>query len=164
MLESHEKQKLVIAATAVAGVADYAVAALLIPQWGAAGACIGSGVAQVMAVIILWGVGIHSYNVKLGWVHLAKVATASAAAAVAAFLVASHISSITGVLLGGLVSLAVLLIFVYLLGAIEEQDRARLDMIAAMLPARWSRPVTGLVNMLCRAPRLSPVGKSGVTA
>ena len=68
----------------------------LIPAHGAVGACIGSGVAQMTAVGIMWAVGIRVYNVKLPWVLVAKVAFISTLAALTAHFVAATAAPVCG--------------------------------------------------------------------
>jgi O-antigen/teichoic acid export membrane protein len=84
LLQSAERQGYVILATVLAGVVDMSVAWYLIPAHGAVGACIGSGVAQVMAVGIMWAVGIHLYKVKLPWLQVAKISFISVLASLTA--------------------------------------------------------------------------------
>ena len=69
-----ERQSYVILATVLAGIVDMSVAWYLIPAHGAVGACIGSGAAQVMAVGMMWAVGIYLFKVKLPWMLVAKIA------------------------------------------------------------------------------------------
>ena len=98
LLQSAERQGYVILATVLAGIVDIGVAWYLIPAHGAVGACIGSGAAQVMAVGMMWAVGIHLYKVKLPWLLVAKIAFISVLASLTAHYIAVQLSPLWAIL------------------------------------------------------------------
>jgi O-antigen/teichoic acid export membrane protein len=151
LLQSDERQTVVIAATVLAGIVDIGVAWYLIPAHGAVGACIGSGVAQITAVGIMWAIGIHLYNVKLPWVQLAKIVFSSLTASLAAHCVAVRLPALWGVLLGGSVSLIILLGLFYLLRVLEPEDRARFGVLTGMMPRVFADPADRIVSLLIRS-------------
>lgn len=154
LLQSAERQSYVIFATILAGIVDWGIAWYLIPAHGAVGACIGSGVAQMTAVGIMWAVGIRVYNVKLPWVLVAKVAFISTLAALTAHVIAAQLASLWGLLLGGSASLAVLFILFYLLRVLEPEDQARFNLLARAMPKRIGEPIETVVSLMIR-PRLA---------
>jgi O-antigen/teichoic acid export membrane protein len=150
LLQSAERQSYVIAATVVAGVIDIAVAWYLIPTHGAVGACIGSGVAQIVAVGTMWAVGIHLYGVKLPWVQVAKITLSSILASLAAHYVAMRMAPLWAILCGGTTSLIVLFGLFYLMRVLEPEDRARFTILTGMLPKPIAGPADRFVSMLIR--------------
>jgi O-antigen/teichoic acid export membrane protein len=160
LLESAEQQSYVIAATVLAGVVDIGVAWYLIwylnPVYGAVGACIGSGAAQVMAVGTMWAVGIHLYKVKLPWVHVAKIAFISILAALTAHVIAARFTSLWAILLGGSASLIVLFGLFYLMRVLEPEDQDRFKIVTGMLPKPIARPLNTIILMLVRPETVAP--------
>jgi O-antigen/teichoic acid export membrane protein len=154
LLQSFEKQQWVIAATVLGGVVDMGLAWKLIPAHGAVGACIANGVAQFVAVALLWGIAIGMFKIRLPWLLTAKVAFVSAAAAVAGHFCARSLAPVWGVLVCGSVSLTVLLVLFYLFRILQEEDRARLNQIASMLPGPLCAWAQIIVSVLIRTRRV----------
>lgn len=150
LLQSAEKQRHVILATILAGVVDIGVAALLIPAYGAVGACIGSGAAQVMAMGTMWAVGIHLYKVELPWKHLAKVVCVSTVAALIARSIALQLAPLWAVVCGGSASLVVLFGLFYLTRVFEPEDLARLRVMTTLLPNKVGAVLNAVVSLLIR--------------
>lgn len=150
LLQSAERQGYVILATVLAGIADMSVAWCLIPAHGAVGACIGSGVAQVMAVGMMWAVGIHLYKVKLPWLQVAKIACISVLASLTAHYVAVPFSPLWAILWGGSASLIVLFGLFYLMRVLEPEDRDRFNTLTGMLPKPIANPVNAVLFLLIR--------------
>ncbi len=161
LLQSNERQSYVIGATVLAGIADIAVAWLLIPSHGAVGACIGSGVAQVIAVAGMWAVGIHLYGVKLPWIQITKTTVISILAAFTAHFIAGPLRPLWGVLLGGGAACALVLVLLYVFRVLEPEDRARFDVLTGMLPKAIGQPAEKLVGILIR-PELAAATPSNV--
>ncbi len=150
LLQSTERQSYVIGATVIAGIADIGVAWLLIPSHGAVGACIGSGVAQVIAVAGMWAVGIHLYGVKLPWLQITKTTMISTAAGLTAHFIAAPLRPLWGILLGGTAACAVVVALFFVLRVLEPEDRARFNVLTGMLPRAIARPAEKLVAVLIR--------------
>lgn len=154
LFEAVEKQKFFIWATIVASAVDVAIAWLLIPRYGALGAALGSGSAQVLAITVLWVLGIRKYGIKLPWVFLGKISMISAAAALAAYGVVAHTSPLVGLLLGGSVAVAMFIVLASLLRIFEEQDLARLKIIVDACPTMLAAPVNLTYSWMSR--RVAP--------
>jgi O-antigen/teichoic acid export membrane protein len=142
LLESHERQGYVILATVLAGIVDMSVAWFLIPAHGAVGACIGSGAAQIVAVGMMWAIGIYLYKVKLPWELLAKVCFIALLAALSAHFIARNLTPVWAILSGGGASLIVLIGLFYFLRVLEPEDRDRFNLLAQMLP----KPIAGITR------------------
>lgn len=151
LLQSAERQSYVIFATALGGVVDIGVAWALIPVHGAVGACIGNGAAQITAVGLMWAIGIRHFHVHLPWVFTAKIAAASACAALCAHFVAAPLPPLLGVLFGGCTSLLVLLVLTYVLRVLEPEDRARLLHLSRSLPVVIAGPLNAFVFLMVPA-------------
>ena len=168
LLQSFEKQRWIIAVTVFAGMIDMGLAWILIPAHGAVGACIANGVAQFVAVALLWGIAIVMFKVKLPWLLTAKVALATGAAALASYYCAGSValnSRATAhpahsiqhwlidapvVLAYGCVSFAVLLVLFYVFRILQEEDRDRLNQVASMLPGPLPTVAKAIVSVLIR--------------
>jgi O-antigen/teichoic acid export membrane protein len=150
LLQSAERQSYVIAATVFAGIVDMGVAWYLIPTYGAVGACIGSGAAQVTAVGMMWVMGIHLYKVKLPWLQVAKIAFISVLAALTAHVIAVRFAPLWAILWGGSASLIVLLGLFYLMRVLEPEDQDRFNILTGMLPKPIAKPVNSIILMLVR--------------
>lgn len=168
LLQSFERQRWIIAVTVFAGAIDLGLAWILIPAHGAVGACIANGVAQFTAVALLWGIAIHLFKIRLPWRLIVKITFISAVAGLAGYfcvrtlalnsLATAHgphwlrawIIGALAVSLCALVSLLVLLSFVYLFRILQEQDRGRLHQVAGMLPSPLRAVAKAIVAALIR--------------
>ena len=150
ILQSAERQDFVIWATIVASVCDLGVAALLIPKYGAVGACIGSGVGETICVGGMWIVGVVLYKVKLPWKLVSKVVFISTVAALAAHYVAIQFAPLVGILLGGSLALVILLGLFYMMRVLQPEDGSRLNLIAGSLPKPVSVPFKQFLGFLVR--------------
>jgi O-antigen/teichoic acid export membrane protein len=155
LLESMERQRFVILATSLAGIVDIGVAWYFIrrlnPAYGAVGACLGSGAAQVAAVGLMWAIGIYLYKVELPWRQVTKVVFISVLAALTAHYVAAQLASLWGILCGGIASLIVLFGLYYLMRVLEPQDRARFNLLSGMLPNAIAGPMNSALLLLVSA-------------
>ncbi len=154
LFEAVEKQKFFIWATIVASVVDVAIAWLLIPHYGALGAAIGSGSAQVLAISALWTLGIRRYGIRLPWRFLGKVSAISAIAAIAAYAVVVHSTAIVGLLIGSSVAVVTFVVLASLFRIFEEQDLVRLKVIVDACPTMLAAPVNLTYSWMSR--RVSP--------
>jgi O-antigen/teichoic acid export membrane protein len=150
LLQSHERQGLVIGATVLAGIVDLGVAALLVRNHGAVGACIGSGAAEIVCVGGMWVMGIMLYKVRLPWLLIGKVVLISTLASLTAHFVAIQFAPVWGILLGGSASMLVLLVLFYLLRVLKPEDEARFTTVTKILPKPVSGPVNKFLGVLCR--------------
>lgn len=150
LLQSAERQSYIIMATVLAGIVDIGVAWYLIPAYGAVGACIGSGAAQVAAVGMMWAIGAHLYGVKLPWLQVAKITFTSVLASLTAHYIALHLTPLWGILCGGGASLIVVFVLFYLMRVLELEDHARLGILTGMLPTRIAGPADKIVLLLIR--------------
>jgi O-antigen/teichoic acid export membrane protein len=150
LLQSHERQEFVIWATVIAGVLDLGTAALLIPAYGAVGACIGSGVGEIICVGGMWMAGVFLFEIKLPWKLISKVTFISTVAAVSAHYVAIMFNPLLGLILGGCAATLVLLGLFYGMRVLQPEDGSRLNVIAGSLPKPVSVPFSKFLGLLVR--------------
>lgn len=156
LLQSNERQNFVIWATVLAGIVDIGVAWLLIPRYGAVGACLGSGAAQVTAVGMMWVIGIRMYHIKMPWLQTAKITFISVIASAVAHFASVPFAPLLGLIIGGTASVLTLLVLFYLLRVLEPEDHARLLVLSGMLPPRFAGPVNKIISILMRTEVESP--------
>lgn len=150
LLQSTERQGYVIAATVVAGIVDVSVAWALIPAHGAVGACIGNGAAQLAALVLMWGIGMHLYKLRLPWLQVGKITFISILAALAAYSIAARMAPLWAILCGGSASLLILFGLVHWMRVLEPQDLQRFKTLAGMLPSPMAGAADRLLSWLIR--------------
>ncbi len=157
LFETLERQSYFIWTTLVASVIDIAVAAALIPRHGALGAAIGSGVAQMLCVGVLWFLAVRRYAVRLPWRFFAKITAISAIAACLGYLPVMHMAISTGVIAGSILTasgaLLAALAFLVLAGAahvFEAEDLPRFRALVEACPAALAAPVSLTFSWLSR--------------
>jgi len=150
ILQSHERQSFIIGATVIAGIVDVAVAWYLIPAHGAVGACIGSGVAEITAIGMMWAIVIYLYKVKLPWVLVAKVVFISSSAALTAYYIAAQLRPLWGILCGGGAAIIILFALFYLMHVLKPEDRERFKTVTSILPKPVSVPINKILTILVR--------------
>ncbi len=148
LLQSTERQGYVILVTVLAGIVDLSVAWYLIPAHGAVGACIGSGAAQMMAIGMMWAIGIHLYKIKLPWLQVSKISIISALASLTAYLIAMRLTPVWAILCGGSASLVVLFGLIYLMRVLEPEDQNRFRVLARMLPEPMANLADRVISLL----------------
>lgn len=154
LFEAVEKQKYFIWATIIASVIDIGIAWAMIPRYGALGAAIGSGTAQVFAISMLWMLGVRRYRISLPWMFLLKTVLCSAVSGAVAFLVVEHTRPLVGFLGGGASAVAVFLVLAATFRLFEEQDLARFKVIVDACPSALAAPVNLTYSWLSR--RIAP--------
>jgi O-antigen/teichoic acid export membrane protein len=133
LLQSYERQTVIIFAMVLASIVDIGVAWYLITAIG-----------------LMWAIAIHLYEVKLPWVFLAKVLFISVAASLTAHYIAILLAPLLGILCGGSAAVAVLFGLLILMRALNPEDQERFNTLTASLPKRVSGPVNKALGLLCR--------------
>jgi O-antigen/teichoic acid export membrane protein len=142
LFESTDQQKYFLYATVIGSFVDIGVAWLLIPSYGALGACLGSGAAQILAVGIMWTIGIRRYNIQLPWRFFAKILAISSASAAAAYFVTTHLPFVLGLVAGCLTALIVFFGLSYVFKILEYEDCTRFTVISNAFPESFG----GILN------------------
>ncbi len=155
MFETLERQSYFIAATLIASVIDVAVAVALIPHYGALGAAIGSGVAQMICVAGLWFLAIRQFDVRLPWQFFGRVTLISTVASLVGYLCVVRTPPVVGLILGGVLSTVTFLLLAGITGVFEEQDLGRFLVLVESCPAALAAPVNLTYSWLSR--RVTPV-------
>jgi O-antigen/teichoic acid export membrane protein len=134
LLQSEDRQGIVIWATAIAGIVDLGVAWLLIPTLGAVGACIGSGAGQITAIGILWGANILLFKVRIPWLFVLKITCTSSIAAVLSHYLVARMNPALAVVCGSCCALIVFFALLYMSRLLQPSDLDRFGRVAALLP------------------------------
>jgi O-antigen/teichoic acid export membrane protein len=150
LFESVDQQKYFIYTTVFASFVDIGVAWLLIPSYGALGACLGSGAAQFTAVGLMWAIGIQRYKIELPWGFILKVALISSVAALAAHAVRSHLSALPGLIGGSLIATAIFILLGYIFKILDPEDRDRIRVISNACPRQIAGPLNFLLDRFTR--------------
>lgn len=150
LLQSTERQALIIVTMVLGAAVDISVAWALIPAHGAVGACIGSGVAQLTAVAVMWAVAVRYFHIKLPWLLTAKVAFISIVAAGCAYLLAVRMRPLPGIIFGGAAALLALALLMYAFRVLEPEDGRRFSVLIGMLPGPLARPCGKFLALLIR--------------
>ena len=150
LFEAVEKQRYFIAATILASVVDVAIAWLLIPKYGALGAAIGSGGAQMLSISALWALGISRYDIHLPWRFLGKVTASSAAACATALVFVYTLPQLPGLLLGGVAAVILFIVLAAWWRIFEEQDLKRIKVLVDACPAALATPANLTYSWLSR--------------
>jgi O-antigen/teichoic acid export membrane protein len=150
LFESVDQQKYFIYTTVFASFVDIGVAWLLIPSYGALGACLGSGAAQFTAVGLMWAIGIQRYKIELPWGFIFKIALISTVSALAAHAVASHLSALPGLIAGSLVATGIFFALGYIFKILDPEDRSRFQVISNACPRRIAGPLNYVLDRFTR--------------
>ena len=150
LFESTEQQKYFLIATIGASFVDLGVAWWLIPSLGALGACIGSGVAQAVAVGSLWSIGISRYGIELPWRFFGRLSLVSAISAAISYAVVRPLPSTIGVVLGAAAAGVSFFTLTYLFRVLEAEDLNRIQLVTTMFPKQLAMPVNYAFGVLGR--------------
>ncbi|RZU42448.1 O-antigen/teichoic acid export membrane protein [Edaphobacter modestus] len=150
LFESVDEQKYFIVTTVIASFIDIAVAWLLIPSYGALGACLGSGAAQFTAVVLMWAIGIRRYDIRLPWGFIFKISAISAFAACSAYLVTSKLAALPALLAGCAIATGVFILLGYIFKILEPEDRDRFKVISDACPPPVAAPINYLLDRFTR--------------
>ena len=150
MFEAVERQSYFIYATLIASALDVTVAIALIPRYGALGAAIGSGGAQMLCVGTLWTLAIRRYDVRLPWRFLGKVVGISVMAALVAYLAVLRTPALVGLLLGGVLATVTFVVLADLTQVFEAEDLSRFSVLVKACPAALATPAALTFSWLSR--------------
>jgi O-antigen/teichoic acid export membrane protein len=150
LFEGTDEQNYFLAATVIASFVDIGAAWYLIPTHGALGACVANGAAQIVAVGILWTIGIRRYDIRLPWRFFARITAISVAAALAARFFAARLPAVGGLILGSLASITVFFGLAFLFKMLEPEDCSRFKVISAACPRAIARPLDSFFDALSR--------------
>ncbi|MDE3105419.1 MAG: polysaccharide biosynthesis protein [Acidobacteriota bacterium] len=148
LFESTDEQQYFLIYNVIGSVLDLGVAALLIPRYGAIGACLGSGAGQFFAVLSLWTVGIRRYKIQLPWRFIGRISLISLVASAASYYVARHLQFMLGLVLGSATAIAVFFVQAYFFKILESEDCLRFAALAKSLPDSLAGPFNRAIAMI----------------
>jgi O-antigen/teichoic acid export membrane protein len=154
LFASEDAQKYFLVATILSSFIDVGVAWYFIPTLGAVGACLGSGTAQIIAVGLMWTIGIRRYKIPIQWSFIRKVTIISITASLAAYAVSAHLPALWGLIAGSIVSIIVFFGLAYLFRMLEPEDMLRFKFIANSFPPALAGPANHAFAFLSK--RMAP--------
>jgi O-antigen/teichoic acid export membrane protein len=140
LLLANERQGFLMAWTCLAGIVNFTLDYLLIPKYGALGAAIGNGTAQLVAAIGVWSVVLYSYRLRLEVAALLKIVFAAAVMAAAVLPVAWRLPPWAALVVAVPTGAVIFLSLIRFTAAMKQEDRTRLLTVAAAAP-RAARPL-----------------------
>jgi O-antigen/teichoic acid export membrane protein len=121
----------------------------LIPNHGALGAAWANGLAQTFAAVSIWGRVLVRYPVRIDMSALRKLAAATLAmATVVLSIVAMPLSAVMKLSLAVPVGVIVFLVTSRMFMVLQKDDRRRLLVLSALLPAPIGSSLTRVVDFL----------------
>jgi O-antigen/teichoic acid export membrane protein len=123
---------------------------LLIPWFGATGAALANGGAQMLLVFGYWLIGIVWFEIKLDWRGFGRI-TVSALSMAPAVLLTRRLAPALALPAGALCGAAVFALMLKVTSALNDNDAARLRRLSTMVPKPLERHVNSLVSFLVPA-------------
>jgi len=136
LLQATERQGFLIWWTALAAVINIALDIVLIPKYGAIGAAIGNGTAQMFAALGIWWRVITQFEMKMPWAVIGKTLAAALLMVVAARAVSQTLPVWPALFAGTFSGAAVYLLCLRWFRVFDKEDRYRLGQA---IPARLHR-------------------------
>jgi O-antigen/teichoic acid export membrane protein len=126
---------------------------ILIPSHGALGAAWANGVAQTLAAVTIWGRVLVRYPVRIDTPVLLRLSAATLAMAVVVLgVVAMPFNPVMKLSVAVPAGAIVFLITSRMFSVLQTDDRRRLLVLSALLPAGLGSSLKGLVNFLIPQP------------
>lgn len=146
LLIAKDDQRQLVHASVLGAVVDVALALVLIPAHGAAGAGVTKGLTIAATSAATWWAINRRYRVGLPLARVVRLLAVGGAAAIAMRLTTPLLPAWAGLLAGAFVGVVMLGIGVRLVGAIDSNTRRRLIQLGALIPAR----LAGVYNLVIR--------------
>ena len=148
LLQTTEKQKILIWIGCVCGALDIALDILLTPGYGARGAALANGIAQTTAAVTIWWQVQRRFQLDLKLGEFGRIAVCGLIMAAAATATWRVIPGVPGLALSIITGAVVWFVMLRLFRAIDRLDAERLLQIGKVLPERMRRIYRHLVDML----------------
>jgi O-antigen/teichoic acid export membrane protein len=142
-LAAKDRQALVVRWMLVTAAVDLVLDAVLIPRWGATGAVIANGAAQIFAAAVLMGIARKTLHFRLPVKQLARAGVAGLAMGAIVFVFATRgLSPAATLLMGPTAGAIVFLVMLRLTRSLDAVDRRRLEQVGNRFP----RPVRNMMS------------------
>jgi O-antigen/teichoic acid export membrane protein len=137
----------------VCAIFNILVDALLIPRFGAIGAGIGSGTAQMLSLAGYWVVARRQFQTRLDFGSMSKIAVSALAMAPVAIVCNALLLPIVALMFDVIGGILVFVLMLRIMRVLQPLDVARLGYVREMLPHPMRVPVRFVLEFV-----------SGVTA
>lgn len=162
VLQAAEKQRFLIVYMCCCGVLNIALDLALIPLWGAMGAAVANGTAQLAAVIGVWIRAAKEMNVRLDTAAFAKIAVSGAVMGAAVLAIVTAAAGPWPAIAAGLAAgPVVFLVMLRLTWALNRDDAARLLVLSKFVPGRFRDLYARLVHAVIPPGRVSGNAAAG---
>jgi O-antigen/teichoic acid export membrane protein len=145
-----EIQSRAVAVTAGCAAVNVALDFLLIPAHGALGAALANGISQTAAVVLLFAFLAREARVDIAWGPVFRIAAAATAAAAPAAAMAFAFSPVFALAAGILTGAVLYGPLLRRTGALDRDDRKRLEPLVPLFPRPLRRPAARLLFWLTR--------------
>jgi O-antigen/teichoic acid export membrane protein len=151
VLHAVKRQDCLVRTGLAAASVDVALAVLLVPRWGAAGAATANVAAQALASVLAVRAAGQAIGAGFPVRRVARIIVAAVLMGVPAALIAAHVPDVRGLLAALTVGAVTYPLALGALGALVAEDVDRARVLCERLPRPIGRPVLATVRALCRA-------------
>ena len=148
VLQAHEKQRFLVLYMCACGVLNIALDLALIPLWGAMGAAVANGTAQVVAVVGVWVRAGSELGIRLDLRGFVRIGASAAVMALLVIPIAALAPPWLALILGVLAGVVAFGAMLRWTSALNPEDAARLLALAKPLPGRVRPLYTRLVHFI----------------
>jgi O-antigen/teichoic acid export membrane protein len=134
---AHSRQAPLLVSYLICGALNVAIDWALIPRFGALGAAIGNGMAQVSAVTLIWGFAAWRCGLRLDFAAIFKIAAATLAMAPPILMMNRVLPPVAALPCGVLCGAAIFFALVRWLRVLNAEDLERLGHVTASVPAMF---------------------------
>jgi O-antigen/teichoic acid export membrane protein len=140
LLQTTERQRLMIWVGCTSGALHLGLNFLLTGPYGAVGAALASGAAQLVAVVATWYVVSRAYRLDLRLGEFGRIAVSGTAMAAVVVLLNRLLPGYAGLAVSVVVGAVIWFVMLRVTGALNKTDGERLQLLGKALPQRF-RPV-----------------------
>jgi O-antigen/teichoic acid export membrane protein len=151
LLVGAERQRFYMAGMGLAAIVDVVGCLLLIPRYGALGAAMAKGAAQLVAAAIFLTYLQRGFGARLPVARMARLVLSGGAMLLCVLLFSHRVASILGLLLGIPLGAGIFVVLVRILRCLDVADRDRLRGLERLIPASVRHPYRSVVDFLVPA-------------
>lgn len=151
LMRAADRQKVLLKWLVITGVVNLTLDWILIPRYGAVGAAWGNGLSQAFGMCAVWIVAQREFPFQLPRSIAVRLLVAGCAMAGVAYGICSALPGLMGLMLSGMVSAVIYIVFVKLLHGLDPSDGERLSPIGRRLPLPLRRAFTATITFVVPA-------------
>ena len=149
LLQSTEKQRVLVVCGLLCGVLNVVLDLLLIPRYSALGAAFANGATQLVAMIAIWAAVMKLFPLDLRWRDFGKIALSSAVmTGTLLLLLSAGLTPLWEICFGIPLGAGVFIAMLRVTASLGMSDRQRLEQLKRYLPARFAGWFEQLMNFV----------------